>query len=222
VAPPDLVSLERIVEDLSFLDPDVRDALETACARIAPLTLRCVADSMRVHSEAFSWGSGPADAPSGAAEYNRGNPVASVHHEIVIEAEAAHVWDAIRDVGAVHERLLPGRVVATRLEGDHRVLTFPNGREVRELIVDLDEQRRRLAYAVLGGDSLGLTYHHASFQVLPEGAGRCRLVWITDLLPHHLADAVQARVAVGAADMQRTLQAADASSGQDASRRSSG
>lgn len=146
--------------------------------------------------------------------------MASVYHEIVIEADAAHVWDVIRDVGVVHERLLPGRVAATRLDGDQRVLTFPNGREVRELIVDVDDQRRRLAYAVLGGDSLGLTYHHASFQVLPDGAGRCRLVWITDLLPHHLADAVRARVVVGAADMQRTLQAAEARSGQNATRSS--
>ncbi len=144
--------------------------------------------------------------------------MASVHHEIVIEADAAHVWDVIRDVGTVHERLLPGRVAGTRLEGDQRVLTFPDGREVREVIVDVDDQRRRLAYAVLGGDSLGLTHHHASLQVLPDRAGRCCLVWITDLLPHHLADAVQARVVVGAAEMQNTLQAAASRAGQDATR----
>jgi Polyketide cyclase / dehydrase and lipid transport len=69
--------------------------------------------------------------------------MASVHHEIVIEADAANVWDVIRDVSAVHERLLPGRVAATRLEGDQRVLTFPNGQEVREWIIDIDDQRRR-------------------------------------------------------------------------------
>jgi hypothetical protein len=62
---------------------------------------------------------------------------------------------------------------------------------------------------VLEGDSLGLTYHHASFEVVPETAGRSRLVWITDLLPHHLADAVRERMVVGAADMQRNLQATE-------------
>jgi Polyketide cyclase / dehydrase and lipid transport len=53
--------------------------------------------------------------------------MASVRHEIVIDASPEHVWDVLRDVGAVHERLLPGRVTATRLEGDQRLLTFPTG-----------------------------------------------------------------------------------------------
>ena len=134
--------------------------------------------------------------------------MASVHHAVLIDADAAQVWEAIRDVGAVHERLLPGRVAATRLEGDQRILTFPDGREVRELIIDVDDQRRRLAYAVVGGDSLGLAYHHASFEVLSEGPGRCQLVWVTDVLPHPLADAVRARMLAGAEEMRRTFQQA--------------
>jgi carbon monoxide dehydrogenase subunit G len=132
--------------------------------------------------------------------------MASVHHEIVIEADAANVWDVIRDVSAVHERLLPGRVAATRLDRDQRVLTFPNGREVREWIIDIDDQRRRVAYAVSGGDSLGLTYHHASFEVVSDGPGRCLLVWITDVLPHNLADQVRARVIAAAEEIRRTLE----------------
>ncbi len=62
---------------------------------------------------------------------------------------------------------------------------------------------------MLGGDSLGLTYHHASFQVIPEEVDLCRLVWVTDLLPHHMVDAVRARVAVGAAEMRRNIMADD-------------
>ncbi len=34
--------------------------------------------------------------------------MASIHQEIVIEASPEHVWDAVRDVGAIHERLAPG------------------------------------------------------------------------------------------------------------------
>ena len=83
------------------------------------------------------------------------------------------------------------------IEGDQRILTLANGREVRELIVDLDDTRRRLAYAVVGGDSLGLSHHHASLQVFSEGAGRCRLVWQTDLLPHHLVGEARARIVAG-------------------------
>lgn len=133
--------------------------------------------------------------------------MASVYHEVPIETDAAHVWDVIRDVGLVHERLLPRRVAATRLEGDQRILTYPDGREVREVILDVDDKRMRLAYSVLGGDSLGLTYHHASFQVVPEGIDLCRLVWVTDLLPHHMVDEVRARVVVGAAEMRRNIMA---------------
>ena len=38
--------------------------------------------------------------------------MASLRQEILIEAPAEVVWDVLRDVGAVHRRLLPGRVVA--------------------------------------------------------------------------------------------------------------
>jgi hypothetical protein len=37
------------------------------------------------------------------------------------------VWDAVRDFGALHHRLVPGFVVEARLEGDDRVVTFFNG-----------------------------------------------------------------------------------------------
>lgn len=57
--------------------------------------------------------------------------MASIRHEIVIDASPEHIWDVLRDVGAVHERLLPGRVMDTRLEGDQRFLTFPDGHVIR-------------------------------------------------------------------------------------------
>ena len=34
--------------------------------------------------------------------------MASIHREIVIDAPAEKVWDAVRDVGAIHRRLAPG------------------------------------------------------------------------------------------------------------------
>lgn len=44
----------------------------------------------------------------------------------------------------MHERLLPGLVTAARMEGDVRVLTMPDGTEVRELIVAIDDAARRM------------------------------------------------------------------------------
>jgi hypothetical protein len=61
---------------------------------------------------------------------------------------AEEVWEAVADVGAVHRRLLPGRVIDARIDGDLRILTMPDGHEVRELIVSVDHQHRRLAYSV--------------------------------------------------------------------------
>jgi hypothetical protein len=132
--------------------------------------------------------------------------MASVRVEMVIAARPERVWDAVRDVGAVHRRLLPGRVADAHVEGDVRTLTFPDGGIVRELIVDVDDDARRLAYAVVEG-RMPLTRHHATMQVMSEGAEHSRLVWITDLLPHSLAPEVRARVEVGANDMKRTLEA---------------
>jgi hypothetical protein len=75
--------------------------------------------------------------------------MASIRKEILIESRPEDVWAAVRDFGAVHERLVPGFVVDCRLEGDTRILTFADGRVVRELFVDIDEGARRLVYTVV-------------------------------------------------------------------------
>jgi carbon monoxide dehydrogenase subunit G len=128
--------------------------------------------------------------------------MASIHKEIQLDARADEVWAAIRDVGAVHERLAPGFVTDTRMDGDRaRVVTFANGVVVRELIVDVDDAARRLAYAAVGGRS---THHSASFQVFGDGEGS-RLVWIADVLPDEVAKPIAELMEQGARVMQRTL-----------------
>ena len=119
--------------------------------------------------------------------------------EVVIDLPPEQVWAAIRDVGAVHRRLLPNRVADTRIEGDLRILVYPDGQVIRELIVDVDDTTCRLAYAVIEGARQPITYHHASFQVFPEARYRRRLVWITDLLPDALATETRARARAGCA-----------------------
>ncbi|MBL7261153.1 SRPBCC family protein [Paractinoplanes lichenicola] len=131
--------------------------------------------------------------------------MATVRVETVIDVPAAQVWEAVADVGSVHRRLLPGRVADARLDGDARILTMPDGSEIRELIVALDHDDRRLAYAVVEGQKMPLTYHHASFQVLPDGE-RARLVWLTDVLPHAMAPAVRARTERGIVEIRAALE----------------
>src|SRR4029450_576796 len=113
--------------------------------------------------------------------------MASIHKEIAIERSKEFVWDAIRDVGAIHKRLVPGFVVDCKLEGDARIVTFANGMTVRELIVDVDDCTCRHAWSARGGT---LPHPNASLQVFAEGNDRSRVVWIADLLPHEAAGSV--------------------------------
>jgi carbon monoxide dehydrogenase subunit G len=129
--------------------------------------------------------------------------MATIQKEITIEAAPAAVWAAIRDVGAVHERLVPGLLTATTFDGEARTVTFANGLVIRERIVTVDDTARRLVYAATGGRT---THHNASLQVLAEGPRRTRLVWITDLLPAEAAEPVAALVERGAAVMKATLE----------------
>lgn len=132
--------------------------------------------------------------------------MAPIYKEIFVEATPESARDAVRDVGAVHRRLVPGYVVNTRLEGDERILTFADGGVARELIMMIDEERHRLAYAVIEA-RMPLTRHHASLQIFAEGEGS-RLVWITDALPHERAAEIAARVERGAEIMKQTLELA--------------
>src|SRR6202795_3991942 len=110
--------------------------------------------------------------------------MASIHKDIPIDASPAEVWAAVRDFGSPHQRLVPGFVLDARLDGDARIVTFANGTVARELLVDCDDTRRRLVYAVI---SERVKHCSASVQVLADGDARSRLIWIVDLLPDEIA-----------------------------------
>ena len=129
--------------------------------------------------------------------------VASIHKEILFDTSPDTVWDAVRDVGAPHRRLTPGVLLDTVLDGAARVVTFANGVVVREVLVDVDDARRRFAYAVVDGV---FAHHNASMQVIAEDDGCSRLIWITDLLPDDAVPAVSGLIEQGAAAMKRTLE----------------
>jgi polyketide cyclase/dehydrase/lipid transport protein len=127
--------------------------------------------------------------------------MASIRKEMSLRARPDAVWDAVRDVGAIHTRLAPDFVTDTRLEGDARIVTFANGMTAKELIVDVDDQTRRLVWAVVEGRP---RHHNGSIQILPAGEG-CRLIWIADLLPNELAPAISGMMQHGMEAMKRKL-----------------
>jgi hypothetical protein len=85
------------------------------------------------------------------------------------------------------------------------VVTFANGLVARELIVDIDDEARRLVWAVVEGRP---THHNGSLQVFAEAGGRSRVVWIADLLPHDLAGPIGGMMERGMRAMQQTLEEA--------------
>jgi hypothetical protein len=125
--------------------------------------------------------------------------MASIRKEIVLAARPDDVWDAVRDVGALHTRLVPGFVVDTKLEADARIVTFANGMTIREPIVAIDEQQRRLVWAAISDQ---LTHYNAAAQVMANGDGSTTVVWTADFLPHDAAAFIDGMMEQGAAAMK--------------------
>ena len=128
--------------------------------------------------------------------------MASIHKEIQINARPEDVWDAVRDVGNIHKRLCPGFLTDCRMDGpDARIVTFGNGMTVKELIVDIDDTKRRVAWSAVGGR---LSHHNASMQIHADGDGT-KAVWIADLLPNELAGPISGMIDQGLEAMKKTL-----------------
>jgi hypothetical protein len=131
--------------------------------------------------------------------------MACIREEIPIQCPASVVWDAIADTGAIHKRLARGFVTDTHLDDGTRLVTFVSGAVVRELLVDLDHDARRLAYAVIESP-LRLRHHHASMQVVEDGKHCSRLLWIADIAPDEAAATLGPLMREGAVAMQHTLE----------------
>lgn len=110
--------------------------------------------------------------------------------EIAIDAPAEIAWSAVRDAGNVHTRLVPGFVAATMLDEGVRTVTFANGVVLQEAIVTIDEERRRIAYASIGGRA---QHHNASMEVVPDGASVCRPAYLDYRCPARCGDILYSR-----------------------------
>jgi hypothetical protein len=131
--------------------------------------------------------------------------MAMICKEIVIRVDAATVRDAVRDIGALHTRLVPGFVTNTQLESGARLVTFGNGQVVRELIVDIDDYERRLAWAIVDSP---LQHYSASAQIFGNDPHSCRFVWIANVLPNEVAETVAAMIDKGLGAAKANLERA--------------
>ena len=131
--------------------------------------------------------------------------MASIHIDTIIRAPAATVWAALAATSEAH-RAFAGVLTDCRLESeDVRVVTFVNGLVVKEQIVAVDPERRRIAYAAIES---GLAHHSASMQVSSATDGTCRFVWITDVLPHEAAEWIHPLMEKGAQALKANVKSA--------------
>lgn len=130
----------------------------------------------------------------------------TVRKDILTQARPSDAWDAVRDIGALHTRLVPGFVTDTKLEPGVRIVTFGNGMVVREPIVTIDDAAMRLVWTAEGGRT---THYNGSAQVFAEPDGTARVVWTVDFLPDSLRPTFDAMMSAGAAAMKTSLDRLD-------------
>jgi hypothetical protein len=125
----------------------------------------------------------------------------TIRRSVRIDTTPDHLWEVVRDIGALHTRLVPGFVVNTELEPGARVVTFANGMVTRELIVSVDDEARRVCWSARNEH---LVHHNAAFEVRADGDTVIG-VWTADVLPDTVAPVVAGMIEEGLAAMQRTF-----------------
>ena len=150
----------------------------------------------------------------------RRSPMASQLFDVTLRCSPDEAWDAVRDFAAVAERLAPGFVTDAVLDGDVRTVTFFNGMVVRERLVSIDDEHRRLVYT---NDLPGVEHHSASVRIHeidgdPDDGEVCRLEWMTDVLPDAFAGPIGEMMAAGIEIVARTLNTGDQVGGRTTSR----
>ena len=131
--------------------------------------------------------------------------MASIYQEIEVDVAPEKAWAALRQVGEAH-RLFAPVLAGCELNGDTRTVRFTNGMVLRERILDVDEDRRRVAYTAI--DAPGMTYHHASMQVVGTREGHSLFAWVSDFLPHEVGQQIAPLVEQGMKALKSNLEAA--------------
>ena len=128
--------------------------------------------------------------------------MASITKNIETIAPVNAVWSAIRDIGALHTRLVPGFVVDTVLNGNARIVTFANGMVIREPIIAIDEDHNRLVWSAEGPH---FEHYNSSAQAIEQADGTTVVVWIADFKPDEAASVIDEMMTAGAAAMKIAL-----------------
>jgi hypothetical protein len=96
---------------------------------------------------------------------------------------------------------VPGFVVDTKLEAGARIVTFGNGMVVREPIIGISDEMRRVVWSAV---SERLRHYNGSVEAVESG-GETRVVWTADFLPDEAAAFIDSMMEQGIRAMKETL-----------------
>ena len=111
--------------------------------------------------------------------------MAALYYRAPLSVTADVAWDFLDRYTRAEVHVFSS-CVAERSVDDYRVVTITDGTEVWEQNITVDPERMRAVYRVPG--LAGSEHHQAEMRIETDDAGALHLVWVTDLLPHHLAD----------------------------------
>lgn len=129
--------------------------------------------------------------------------MATIRKTIEVAAKPEKVWENLSKVGEISK--LIGFVSDSVLVGDTRVCRLAQGGELKEKIVTVDADARRVVYAITESP-LNMEFHAASMEVAASSAG-ATMTWTVDLLPAEAAEQMEPMLAAAAEDMKSTLAA---------------
>lgn len=131
--------------------------------------------------------------------------MAMISKSIEIAVGASVVWDAARDVGNLHTRLVPGLVADCQLsaDGSERLVTFANGTALPETIIAIDEDAMRVVWTAR---SDAWVHHNGALEITAIDDANSSVCWTADVLPHEAADAIAPIMEAGLATMKNHLE----------------
>ncbi|MEO6712802.1 MAG: SRPBCC family protein [Mycobacteriales bacterium] len=112
--------------------------------------------------------------------------MATIVREFRLDRPVDVVWKDFADVGRINK--LIDYLGEVTLDGNVRSCSIGDSGELEELIVSVDQERKRIAYAITRSP-FNFQFHSASMQIVPDGDVAC-CVWTTDVLPDSLVGAV--------------------------------
>jgi hypothetical protein len=131
--------------------------------------------------------------------------VASIIHEFTVGADVESAWAALSDVSRVNQLIT--FLGPVRVDGDVRIVDMGEF-AIKELIVDVDPGRRRVAYSIQQSP-YELIHHHSVMQILPPAPGEpgARMVWSLDVKPDATAEVMAPGVADAVEAIKKSLSA---------------